>query len=171
MQRPTQRIISPNPSLRLTTPFGQHDLLVRTVSHFDNDTTIVGSGLDLTKRYVSGHLTDISSRPPIVLIETRSLFVLPCWMDDDQIIDPIAARALQTDVARTHALSGWVILRDPPDFPGRFMARLVTSARHTNYVLMADSLAELQAMLPPDLVRSERQPTEPPEVVEIWFAA
>ena len=92
-------------------------------------------------------------------------------MHDDQIIDPITARALQSDVSRTHALSGWVVLRDPPDFPDRFVARLVTSARHTNYVLIADSLAELQAMLPPHLVRSERQPAEPPEVVEIWFSA
>jgi hypothetical protein len=27
-----------------------------------------------------------------------------------------------------------------------------------------------QAQLPPGLVRSERQPVDPPEVVEIWFA-
>jgi hypothetical protein len=39
------------------------------------------------------------------------------------------------------------------------------------YVLQADSLAEIHAQLPPGLVRSERQPAEPPDLVEIWFAA
>ena len=34
----------------------------------------------------------------------------------------------------------------------------------------ADTLAELQAMLPPGLVQSPRQPIDPPEVMEIWFS-
>jgi hypothetical protein len=38
------------------------------------------------------------------------------------------------------------------------------------YVMLADTLAELQAMLPPGLARSPRQPVDPPDVVEIWFA-
>jgi hypothetical protein len=38
-------------------------------------------------------------------------------------------------------------------------------------LLMAESLAELQAQLPPGLVRVERQPADLPEVVEIWFPA
>jgi hypothetical protein len=36
--------------------------------------------------------------------------------------------------------------------------------------MVADTLAELQAMLPPGLARSPRQPVDPPEVVEIWFS-
>jgi hypothetical protein len=36
--------------------------------------------------------------------------------------------------------------------------------------MLADTLAGIQAMLPPGLVRSERMPADPPEVVEIWFA-
>ena len=86
----------------------------------------------------------------------------------DQIIDPATARSLQADVDRTHALSGWIVMRDPPDYPGRFSARLTTD-RQTPYVLLADTLGELQAMLPPGLIRSDRQPGEPPEVVEIWY--
>jgi hypothetical protein len=31
-------------------------------------------------------------------------------------------------------------------------------------------LAETHAQLPPRLVRTERQPADPPEVVEIWFS-
>jgi hypothetical protein len=37
-------------------------------------------------------------------------------------------------------------------------------------VLLADTLGELQAMLPAGLVHSGRQPADLPEVVEIWFA-
>jgi hypothetical protein len=37
------------------------------------------------------------------------------------------------------------------------------------YLLLADTVAEIQAMLSPGLVRSERMPVDPPEVVEIWF--
>jgi hypothetical protein len=39
------------------------------------------------------------------------------------------------------------------------------------YVLVADTLAEIHAQLPPHLVRAGRQPADPPEVVEIWFPA
>ena len=87
---------------------------------------------------------------------------------DDQIIDAAMAQAIQTDVIRTRPIAGWVVMRDPPDYPEKFIARLVTD-RPTPYVLMAASLAELQAQLPSGLVRVERQPADLPEVVEIWF--
>jgi hypothetical protein len=62
------------------------------------------------------------------------------------------------------------VLWDLPAYPERYAARLVTSGRVASpYLLLADSLAEIQALLPPDLVRSDRQPVDPPEVVEIWF--
>jgi hypothetical protein len=35
---------------------------------------------------------------------------------------------------------------------------------------LADTLADIQAMLPLGLARSERMLSDPPEVVEIWFA-
>jgi hypothetical protein len=38
------------------------------------------------------------------------------------------------------------------------------------YVLLADMLVSIQEQLPHGLVWSERQPGDPPEVVEIWFA-
>ena len=49
------------------------------------------------------------------------------------------------------------------------MARLVTDAP-SPYLLMSDTLAELHAKLPLPLARKARQPVDPPEVVEIWFA-
>jgi hypothetical protein len=38
------------------------------------------------------------------------------------------------------------------------------------YLLVADTLAEIQAQLPAGLVRYERQSFHPPDVSEIWFA-
>ncbi len=66
----------------------------------------------------------------------------------------IMAQSLQADASRTHPIVGWIVMRDPPDYPGQVIARLVTN-RQTPYVLIGDSLAALQAQLP--------------EVVEIWF--
>ena len=88
----------------------------------------------------------------------------------DQVVDAAMARGLHADACRTHPLVGWVVMRDPPEHPDRVVARLVTEAP-TPYVLLADTLAEIHARLPPYLVRSERQPADPPEVVEIWFPA
>jgi hypothetical protein len=65
---------------------------------------------------------------------------------DDQIVDAAMAQALQTDVTRTRPIVGWVVMRDPPDYPNKFIARLVTD-RPTPYLLIAESLAELQAAL------------------------
>ena len=88
----------------------------------------------------------------------------------DQLVDAAMARALRADACRSHALVGWVIMQDPPEYPGKVVARLVTETP-SPYVLVADTLAEVHAQLPPYLTRAERQPADPPEVVEIWFAA
>ena len=86
----------------------------------------------------------------------------------DQIIDALMACAIHADAARTHPLVGWIVMRDQPDYPDEMIARLVTDAP-TPYVLRGHTLAEVQAQLPPGLERTERQPSDPPEVVEVWF--
>jgi len=88
----------------------------------------------------------------------------------DQVIDAAMARGLHADACRGHAPVGWVVMRDPPEHPDKVTARLVTEAP-IPYVLVADTLAEVHAQLPPYLTRAERQPADPPEVVEIWFPA
>jgi len=90
-------------------------------------------------------------------------------MLDDQIIDATMATGLHADARRAHRLVGWLVTRDPPEYPDKVVARLVTDAP-SPYVLVADTLGEIHAALPPNLVRSNRQPANPPEVVEIWFA-
>ena len=79
------------------------------------------------------------------------------------------ARGLHADACRTRALVGWVVTRDPPAYTDKVVARLVTDAP-TPYVLIGDTLGELHAALPPGLVHSDRQPADPPDVVEVWFA-
>jgi hypothetical protein len=60
-----------------------------------------------------------------------------------------------------------VVLWDLPAYPERFAARLVASgAMPSPYLLLGDSLAGIRDHLPPGLVRSERMPVDPPEVVE-----
>jgi hypothetical protein len=86
----------------------------------------------------------------------------------DQIIDALMARSIHADATRTHPLVGWIVMQDQPDYPDEMIARLVTDAP-TPYVLRGHTLAEVQAQLPPGLERTERQPADPPEVVEIWF--
>ena len=91
---------------------------------------------------------------------------------DDQLTDATMATALHADVCRDHALVAWVVLWDLPAYPGRYAAKLVTSGQPPYpYLLLADTLAGIREMLPPGLVRSARQPADPPDVVEIWFTA
>ena len=63
---------------------------------------------------------------------------------DDQIIDSAMALSLHTDACRTRPLVGWVVMRDPPDYPGKVTARLITTDRQSPYVLVADTLAEFR---------------------------
>jgi hypothetical protein len=86
----------------------------------------------------------------------------------DQIIDAVMAQGIHADAVRVHPLSVWIILRDTVDYPGELVARLVTDTL-TPYVLRAGTLAEIRAQLPPSLKRAERQPSDPPEVVEVWL--
>jgi hypothetical protein len=88
----------------------------------------------------------------------------------DQIIDAAGAQERQAFAIRSRRLWGWIVIRDQLDYPGEVTARLCI-ADPTPYLLVADTLADLQAQLPVGLVRSDRQPLDPPEVLEIWFPA
>jgi hypothetical protein len=63
------------------------------------------------------------------------------------------------------------VLWDLPPYPELYAARLATGCPvPLPYLLLANSLAGIRRRLPPGLVRSDRQPVDPPEVVEAWFA-
>jgi hypothetical protein len=57
---------------------------------------------------------------------------------------------------------------DEAIYPGQFVAHPLTNGP-TIYVLLADTLEELHAQLPPGMMWSDRQPADLSEVVEIWF--
>jgi hypothetical protein len=63
---------------------------------------------------------------------------------------------------------GWIVMPDQPDYPDKIIARVVTDVP-TPYILLGHTLAEVQVQLLPDLQRSERQPSDPPGVVEVWL--
>jgi hypothetical protein len=86
----------------------------------------------------------------------------------DQIIDAVMALALQADAIRMHPLMAWIVMQDNATGSGAFVARLVTDAA-TPYILLAGMLAGLRDQLPPGLTRTDRQPADSPEIVEIWF--
>jgi len=87
----------------------------------------------------------------------------------DQIIEAVLAQELHADACQTRPMVGWMVTQDGPDYPGKVVARLVTDGP-TPYVLVADTLAALRAQLPADVMRSQRQPADPPHVVELWFS-
>ena len=87
----------------------------------------------------------------------------------DQVVDAVTARAIQVDAARSCALFAWIILKGQADYPGKFVARLATE-HPTIYVMVADTLAEVQAMLPLGLAHAARDNADPPDVVEIWLS-
>jgi hypothetical protein len=89
----------------------------------------------------------------------------------DQLIDAAMARALHIDACRGNTIVAWIVLWDLPAYPECYAARLATgSSVHSPYLLLADTIVGIREMLPPGLVGSGRQPSDPPEVVEIWFA-
>ena len=55
------------------------------------------------------------------------------------------------------------------EYSGKYVGRFATE-RPTIYVLVADTLAGVHAMLRLGLDHSERKPGDPPDVVEIWFS-
>ncbi len=87
----------------------------------------------------------------------------------DKVIDATMARAIQVDADRRYLRFAWIVQHETPEHPGKYVARFATE-HPTIYVLVADTLAEVQTMLPLGLNHSPRQPGDPPDVVEIWFS-
>lgn len=71
----------------------------------------------------------------------------------------------------TMQLPVWVVYDHPQDFPDHFVARLWEGMDNTPTatVLVADTLAELRDMLPPDLNGLERMEGDDPTIVETWL--
>jgi hypothetical protein len=86
----------------------------------------------------------------------------------DEIITPEMAITLHAEALARRELPAWIVFRDEPDYPGKVIARFVIDTATTT-VLVADTLTELRAMLPPGLRVTKRRSADPLEVVEMWF--
>src|SRR6185437_9616295 len=80
----------------------------------------------------------------------------------DHVTTPEMAATLYVEAIERRELPAWIVFQDEPDYPGKVIARLATDTP-TAYVLVADTLTELRAVLLPGLTLTERQPADPPE--------
>jgi hypothetical protein len=85
----------------------------------------------------------------------------------DQIVTAEIARQLHDEAMRTRGMAVWIVMDDWVAYPGKLMARLATMET-TPYVMLADTLDEMRAALPPGMHRSDRTPADPVGLVELW---
>jgi len=86
----------------------------------------------------------------------------------DDILTPETAATLHADAIERRQLPAWIVFQDEPDYPGKVIARFAIDTP-TTFVMVADTLTELRAMLPPGLRVIKRRSADPLEVVEMWF--
>jgi hypothetical protein len=81
------------------------------------------------------------------------------------------AQEKQDDARAAGDLLIWTICDDPSDHPGKYTARPYSARRGQpdEFLLVADTYAEILGMLPAGLVRLERDPSDPPVIVESWI--
>ena len=84
----------------------------------------------------------------------------------DQIVTPEIARQLHEEALRTRGMAV-IVTDDWVAYPGKLMARLATMETMP-YILLADTLDEMRAALPPGLHRSDRTPADPAGLLEFW---
>lgn len=68
----------------------------------------------------------------------------------------------------------WTVYEGATDFPGSLVARMHHACQSGTWsdpgkVIVAPSLEELRAKLPPGLFRMHRQPNDEPQILETWF--
>jgi hypothetical protein len=85
----------------------------------------------------------------------------------DQIVTAETARQLHEEAMRTRGIAVWTVMEDQANYPGKLIARLATTDP-TPCVLLADTLDEMRAALPPGLYHSDRTPADPDGLVELW---
>lgn len=90
----------------------------------------------------------------------------------DRILTAEEAAYAQWFIIRSGKLPMWTVTADTSDYPGKVVAR-VTGVGNTETmsqsVLVAEDLASLRAMLPPDLVCLPRNPDDAQVIVEVWI--
>lgn len=74
---------------------------------------------------------------------------------------------------KNDTLAIWTVYLDPLDYPGMYVARefLIRGGQPemTNNMFVANTLAEIRALLPPWLHCLHRKPADDPKIVESWI--
>jgi hypothetical protein len=72
-----------------------------------------------------------------------------------------------------HLLPLWTVYSPHTlEYPGVWVARMhlvLPRPRPTRFVFSHDTLEELRELLPPGLTRLDRDPGDPPQIVEVWL--
>lgn len=66
----------------------------------------------------------------------------------------------------------WVVYERPLDYPNSYVARLwrtTTAAVATQACFIAQTLEDVRRMLPLGLTQIPREPTDEPQIVEVWL--
>jgi hypothetical protein len=124
-------------------------------------------GINVIWRMVSHASYPPGSKPrPRCTARSTTAYRIP-----DQIIDASTALTVQAEALRTWSVVGWSVASGVPQFPGRYVARLL-AGDPLPYVLVADTLEDdMHALLPGGLTLVPRLPPDQPEIVELWFVA
>lgn len=89
------------------------------------------------------------------------------------ILTPETATELHQQAYQQDRLPIWAVTWNPTDYPNKAVARPHFVGHGTESavtaVLVAESLDALRAMIPKDLNRLERAPTDDPVIVEVWL--
>ncbi len=85
---------------------------------------------------------------------------------------PTDAQILHDDAASRDKWPIWTLTDTDLEYPGKVVARAHEADQHGGKLLpgalVADTLAELRAMLPTELTRRDRTSAWPPDVLETW---
>ncbi|HXJ60733.1 MAG TPA: hypothetical protein VNU68_29160 [Verrucomicrobiae bacterium] len=81
-------------------------------------------------------------------------------------------RPLTDEEADKYRLSIWTIYERPKDYPRHFVVRRWTigaGQERAHECQLADTLEEARKLVPPLLIRLDRQPNDDPVIVENWL--
>jgi len=87
-------------------------------------------------------------------------------------LNPTDAQALHDAAATRGKWLIWTLTDSDIEHPGKMVARAHEADHHGGKLLpgalVANTLAELRAMLPTELTRRDRTSALPPDVIETW---
>ena len=68
----------------------------------------------------------------------------------------------------------WTIYQHPDDYPGEYVARKFSvgwgkAEASATEMFVADTLAEIRALIPPGMFCLKRDPRDEPHIVETWL--